>query len=41
MLPKWLDRLLPDIDIEGENLDRPHLAERYRDSDPEPVTAGR
>jgi RND superfamily putative drug exporter len=24
-LPAWLDRLLPDVDIEGEKLDRPHL----------------
>lgn len=28
-LPKWLDRILPNVDIEGENLERPHLAERY------------
>ena len=24
-LPKWLDRVLPNIDVEGEQLDRPHL----------------
>jgi RND superfamily putative drug exporter len=24
-LPRWLDRLLPDIDVEGEKLQRPHL----------------
>jgi RND superfamily putative drug exporter len=24
-LPRWLDRLLPDIDVEGEKLERPHL----------------
>jgi RND superfamily putative drug exporter len=24
-LPAWLDRLLPDVDVEGEKLDRPHL----------------
>lgn len=24
-LPNWLDRLLPKVDIEGENLERPHL----------------
>ncbi|KQY57461.1 MULTISPECIES: MMPL family transporter [unclassified Nocardioides] len=26
-LPKWLDRILPNVDVEGENLHRPHLAE--------------
>jgi putative drug exporter of the RND superfamily len=31
-LPKWLDRILPNIDVEGESLDRPHLADHYRDS---------
>ncbi|WP_069811213.1 MMPL family transporter [Streptomyces sp. TP-A0874] len=30
-LPRWLDRLLPNVDIEGENLHRPHLETRYRD----------
>jgi RND superfamily putative drug exporter len=24
-LPRWLDRLLPDVDVEGEKLERPHL----------------
>jgi RND superfamily putative drug exporter len=24
-LPAWLDRLLPNVDVEGSNLDRPHL----------------
>jgi RND superfamily putative drug exporter len=24
-LPKWLDRLLPNVDVEGESLERPHL----------------
>jgi RND superfamily putative drug exporter len=24
-LPRWLDRLLPNVDVEGESLDRPHL----------------
>jgi RND superfamily putative drug exporter len=28
-LPKWLDRIIPNVDIEGENLHRPHLAEHY------------
>lgn len=27
-LPKWLDRLLPNVDVEGENLHRPHLQGR-------------
>ncbi|MBW6434967.1 MMPL family transporter [Actinoplanes hulinensis] len=38
-LPKWLDRILPNIDVEGESLDRPHLADHYRstDSAEEPV----
>ncbi|MGW0949879.1 MMPL family transporter [Streptomyces sp. NPDC002623] len=25
-LPRWLDRILPNVDIEGENRHRPHLA---------------
>lgn len=29
-LPKWLDRLIPNIDVEGERLDRPHMAELHR-----------
>ncbi|KHL18909.1 RND superfamily putative drug exporter [Mumia flava] len=34
-LPRWLDRILPDIDVEGENLDRPHLdGDRERDAQP-------
>lgn len=24
-LPRWLDRLMPDVDVEGEKLDRPYL----------------
>ena len=24
-LPAWLDRILPDVDVEGEKLERPHL----------------
>jgi RND superfamily putative drug exporter len=34
-LPRWLDHLLPNIDVEGEGLHRPHLADHYR----EPVDA--
>jgi RND superfamily putative drug exporter len=32
-LPRWLDRLLPDLDVEGARLDRAVPAERT----PEPV----
>ncbi|MEV4670842.1 MMPL family transporter [Actinomadura sp. NPDC049382] len=32
-LPRWLDRLLPNIDVEGESLNRPHLADGHRDAD--------
>lgn len=33
-LPKWLDRILPNVDVEGENLHRPHLQkEKASDSD--------
>ena len=28
-LPKWLDRIIPNVDIEGENLHRPHLEDHY------------
>jgi RND superfamily putative drug exporter len=24
-MPKWLDRLLPDVDVEGAKLEREHL----------------
>jgi putative drug exporter of the RND superfamily len=37
-LPRWLDRLLPEVDVEGEKLDRPHLDARYRQTDPELVS---
>jgi RND superfamily putative drug exporter len=33
-LPKWLDKVLPNVDVEGENLDRPHLDEHYRANEP-------
>ncbi|MBS41842.1 MAG: hypothetical protein CMH83_01450 [Nocardioides sp.] len=32
-LPRWLDRILPDVDVEGEKLDRPHLAGHYAEDD--------
>jgi RND superfamily putative drug exporter len=43
-LPAWLDRLLPNVDVEGEKLDRPHLrtyADGAQDADrtPESVRA--
>ena len=24
-LPKWLDKILPNVDVEGESLERPHM----------------
>lgn len=36
-LPKWLDRVLPDVDVEGEKLDRAHLR---KSDDDQPVAAG-
>jgi RND superfamily putative drug exporter len=33
-LPAWLDRILPDVDVEGRKLERPHLA-KEPDSEPE------
>ncbi len=32
-LPRWLDRLLPDVDVEGEKLVRPHLTPRTTSTD--------
>jgi len=32
-LPKWLDKIIPNVDIEGENLHRPHLVDHYRDDE--------
>ncbi len=38
-LPRWLDRLLPDVDVEGAQLERPHLRQdlaepgRHKDQD--------
>ncbi|WP_110207582.1 MMPL family transporter [Nocardioides daejeonensis] len=34
-LPAWLDKLLPNVDIEGENLHRPHMETLHRDDQPE------
>jgi RND superfamily putative drug exporter len=30
-LPRWLDRLLPVIDVEGESLERGHASAQWRD----------
>ena len=37
-LPKWLDRALPNVDVEGEGL---RTAEDGKDTDPDAVVAGR
>ena len=28
-LPKWLDRILPDVDVEGASLERSHPGDRH------------
>jgi RND superfamily putative drug exporter len=41
-LPAWLDKMLPNVDVEGENLDRPYLdkpVDRHQDDDPQPALA--
>nr|WP_216654440.1 MMPL family transporter [Nocardioides sp. zg-DK7169] len=30
-LPKWLDKILPNVDVEGESLERPHLKVEERE----------
>jgi putative drug exporter of the RND superfamily len=30
-LPRWMDRLMPDVDVEGEKLDRPYLRDTSYD----------
>ncbi len=37
-LPRWLDRLLPDVDVEGDSL-RKHIAAQSETRDPELVSA--
>ena len=32
-LPKWLDRILPNVDVEGEKLQRAHLVGRPLEED--------
>lgn len=36
-LPKWLDRILPDIDVEGSSLEKRHLSEQSSEG---PVSTG-
>ena len=38
-LPKWLDRVLPNVDIEGEALERDHAVAQWRAPDLELVDA--
>lgn len=40
-LPKWLDRILPNVDVEGESLERHYLADHYADEPREPELANR
>lgn len=36
-LPAWLDRMLPNVDVEGSSIERPHLAGHYgTDPDDQP-----
>ncbi|WP_328918239.1 MMPL family transporter [Streptomyces jietaisiensis] len=37
-LPKRLDRVLPDVDIEGDNVHRPHPANPHTDADDRQLT---
>ncbi|HEY9563390.1 MAG TPA: MMPL family transporter [Nocardioides sp.] len=32
-LPKWLDRILPNVDVEGESLERPHMTDHFGSDD--------
>jgi RND superfamily putative drug exporter len=36
-LPAWLDRLLPNVDVEGEKLERPHLTGRSLEDELEDI----
>ena len=38
-LPRWLDRLLPNVDVEGESLERPHLQGRAIEDELDDLTA--
>ncbi|MEX0428550.1 MMPL family transporter [Nocardioides sp. DS6] len=35
-LPAWLDRILPNVDVEGESLHRPHLEGHWGSGDADP-----
>jgi RND superfamily putative drug exporter len=37
-LPKWLDRILPDVDVEGASLERPTLRPGVHSVPPRPAT---
>jgi len=39
-MPKWLDRILPNVDVEGASLERSHPVPEH-DDNPEPVAAAR
>jgi len=39
-MPKWLDHILPNVDVEGASLERSHPVAQH-DEDPEPVVAAR
>ncbi|MFC4003619.1 MMPL family transporter [Prauserella oleivorans] len=30
-MPRWLDRIVPNVDVEGEKLERDYLADHYKD----------
>ncbi|WP_340539779.1 MMPL family transporter [Nocardioides sp. GXZ039] len=34
-LPAWLDKILPNVDVEGEKLDRAHMSGLHGDDDPD------
>ena len=38
-LPKWLDRILPNVDVEGAALERNHPVGQHRAEEPEPEPA--
>ncbi|WEO77176.1 MMPL family transporter [Cryobacterium sp. SO2] len=38
-LPKWLDRILPNVDVEGASLERTHPMHPVAEPESEPVTA--
>ncbi len=40
-LPKWLDRILPDVDVEGASLDRPTLRPGTHTVSPRSAVSGR